>query len=251
MPQTATPEGNLPEVRKPGTGFSIREERARPKTLTEGNVITILRENEPENILQENGVSGYPDDKEKSKASIALPTLGILSFSLSLIFAQPLTASALERIVAFAEKEGATIQIATEPALTNVSAKADASAPPRGEMTVPLLKDGMTPALWANRRLELEEGERPPSPADFIRKHYGRWEGGTWEPMGLTRAHLAQLDSTLYAAYAKFVQRHPDQAIAELPSEPRTRLTDPAAALERRLKRDREAKATKRTLSHL
>lgn len=246
MPQTATPEGNLPEVRKPGTGFSIREERARPKTLTEGNVITILRENEPENILQENGVSGYPDDKEKSKASIALPTLGILSFSLSLIFAQPLTASVLERIVAFAEKEGATIQIATEPALTNVSAKSDASPPPRGEITVPLLKDGMTPALWANRRLELEEGERPPSPADFIRKHYGRWEGGTWEPMGLTRAHLAQLDPPLYHAYAQWIRRSSNSPIAALASQPRVKIDDPVSAIEKRRQRDRERKFLQR-----
>jgi hypothetical protein len=79
------------------------------------------------------------------------------------------------------------------------------------------------PALWDKRKTGREV-----SPADFIRKHYGAWIG-----KGLTRAHIGKLDQKLYAAYARQVSRSPEKAVEDLPSEERTKRSDPEEALER------------------
>lgn len=81
----------------------------------------------------------------------------------------------------------------------------------------------VAPALWEERTTGREV-----SPADFIRKHYEPWLG-----KGLTRAHIGQLDEKLYAAYARQISRSPDKAIAELPTEPRQKRSDPDEALDR------------------
>lgn len=61
------------------------------------------------------------------------------------------------------------------------------------------------PAAWASR----EPGD---TPVTFIRKHYGVWHDGVWEPNGLTRADLRS-DRQLYNALVAHERRHPDDKL--------------------------------------
>lgn len=115
-----------------------------------------------------------------------------------------------------------------------------AAAATREELSLSTMVSSLptvAPALWAKRTTGREV-----SPADFIRQHYGRTrEDDTWDPMGLTRADLARLDASLYAAYGKLVERQPDRALPGLPPGPkRTRIDDPTENLERRKQLARE-----------
>ncbi len=87
------------------------------------------------------------------------------------------------------------------------------------------------PALWRERTT----GQKV-SPTDFIHKYYGEWIG-----KGLTRAHIGQLDKTLYNAYAKSIKTHPELSIKDLPSEERVSTDDPVESLERRRACNRDA----------
>ncbi len=51
---------------------------------------------------------------------------------------------------------------------------------------------------------------REVSPADWIKMHYGRvLPDGAWDPMGLTRNTLRQIDRPLYQAFCKYLSRLP------------------------------------------
>lgn len=102
-------------------------------------------------------------------------------------------------------------------------------------MSVPLLEDG-TPALWAKRTTGREV-----SPAKFIRTHYGQTrEDNTWDPMGLTRTVLGQIDYPLYLAFATWIKRHPED-VFDNPPAPRPRAESKEEALARRLESEQGA----------
>ena len=61
------------------------------------------------------------------------------------------------------------------------------------------------PPLWADR----ESGDTPVS---FVRKHYGVWRDGVWDPNGLTRPDLRH-DRQLYNSLANYERRHPEEAL--------------------------------------
>jgi hypothetical protein len=65
------------------------------------------------------------------------------------------------------------------------------------------------PELWAKRDKTLKE-----NPAQFTRRVYSRWLAGS-----LTRPMLRDLDDGLYHALSVWEHRHPDDAIAELPTQ--------------------------------
>jgi hypothetical protein len=65
------------------------------------------------------------------------------------------------------------------------------------------------PRLWAER----DKDERL-NPAQFVREVYGGWFG-----KGFARGMIGDLDPLLYQSYAKWIQRHPEDEIKELPSQ--------------------------------
>lgn len=60
----------------------------------------------------------------------------------------------------------------------------------------------IAPALWAERTTG-----RDVSPADWIKKYYGKWIGVEG---GLTRKMIGDLDFPLSQAYAQWIRRHPE-----------------------------------------
>jgi len=85
---------------------------------------------------------------------------------------------------------------------------------------------------------------REVSPADWIRMHYGTTlESGEWDPQGLKRADLKDIDFPLYQSFAKWIERHPEDAFDSPPSR-KPRHKTKAEALDAR--RASEQKASKR-----
>lgn len=159
-------------------------------------------------------VSGYPEGEGKGGFGFdAPPKFALLeekkSFVIQLLKdAKPET---LEKFFTLAVQEAGTLP----PGLVAPSsspAPSPADAPP----------------LWAERTTG-----RKVSPVDWIRRHYGNKDPDNWDPMGLTRARLGQIDKKLYEAYARQISRSPESGIPELPSEPRQKRIDPEEALER------------------
>lgn len=92
--------------------------------------------------------------------------------------------------------------------------------------------------LWKKRTTG-----RDVSPADWIRMHYGRWiDDETWDPNGLKRSDLKDCDFPLYQAFAKWLERHPEDAFdGSIQKRPRYKTAQ--EALDARKKSEREASA--------
>ncbi len=125
--------------------------------------------------------------------------------------------------IVLAEKHGATFSFAQA-----------ASGNARGADTRP----ADAPPLWAERKTGREV-----SPVDWIKMHYGRTlEDGSWDPMGLSRKTISNLDHPLYQALATWLVRHPDDAF-DTPPARRPRAKTPDEAVARRVQVSREAQA--------
>lgn len=81
---------------------------------------------------------------------------------------------------------------------------------------------------WADRA-----SGREVTPVDFIKTHYGRWDGDQWSPDGLTRADLRRADLDLYNAYVARIRHHPKEDLG-LETQKRKEITDPSAYLEKK-----------------
>ncbi|MCW6512268.1 tetratricopeptide repeat protein, partial [Lichenifustis flavocetrariae] len=96
----------------------------------------------------------------------------------------------------------------------------------------------VAPKLWKNR-----SKDNASTPIEFIQANYGQMRDDEWHHAGLTRSDLKR-DPELYAAYATWIGRHPDEALTfasggRNPGLPR--IDDPAEAIERRRQSTREA----------
>ncbi len=114
-----------------------------------------------------------------------------------------------------------------------------------GGIEVPVDDDGMplrAPELWKDRKTGREV-----TPVDFIRKYYGPWLGGGGSGACLSRAVLHRLDLPLYNAYVARIRRQPTEDL-KLPTEARETISDPAQAMERRRRLQRDAKRLKSAL---
>ncbi|SEN79562.1 hypothetical protein SAMN04488077_1312 [Roseovarius tolerans] len=95
-----------------------------------------------------------------------------------------------------------------------------------------------TPPRWRGRTTGREV-----SPADWIHMHYGQTlEDGTWIPDGLNRSDLKDLDFPLYQAFAKWLERHPEDAF-DGPVQKKPRYETNEEALKARKLSEREASA--------
>lgn len=88
------------------------------------------------------------------------------------------------------------------------------------------------PPLWAERTDGWNKTGKKSSCALWIKIHYGNKDPENWEPMGLTIKDLRH-DKPLYAAFAKWIEKHPEDDFAPQVRRQIIRYTDPHEALER------------------
>ena len=102
----------------------------------------------------------------------------------------------------------------------------------------PASRSADAPPLWAERTTGREV-----SPVAWIRMHYGNKDPNpdNWEPMGLTRDMLAEIDLPLARAYAKMISRDRESALPGLPPKDVVHITDPVLALARKKQQVQEA----------
>jgi hypothetical protein len=102
----------------------------------------------------------------------------------------------------------------------------------------PASRSADAPPLWAKRTTGREV-----SPVDWIKMHYGNKDADSWDPMGLTRDVLAELDPPLARAYAKMISRDSECALLGLPPKDVVHIADPVLALARKKQQVQEASA--------
>lgn len=106
----------------------------------------------------------------------------------------------------------------------------------KGENPCSCQKNSSMPAkpLWSERTTGREV-----TPIDWIKMHYGRWDGDEWYADGLTQADISGSDRKLYHAYIARTRRLPEENL-NLPKESRSIEPDPQKALEKRRQAARE-----------
>lgn len=182
------PEVKRSEVRRFPTHIPVRPIEQKPKIIVEF----------PVKDLPSGGSLEYPDGERERGLKPKPPRKEYLLKDQRLQalfeFLMAAPAEVLDAQVEFARKQGATFsfsQAATDagvPASTPVLAPRPADAPP----------------LWAERTTGREV-----SPVAWIRMHYGNKDPNpdNWDPMGLTRGMIRQIDRPLYQAFCTYVSR--------------------------------------------
>ena len=186
------PEVKRSEVRRFPTHIPVRPIEQKAKIIVEFPVKDLPRGDSLEypDGERERGLKPKPPRKEYLLKDQRLQAL------FEFLMAAP--AEVLNAQVEFARKQGATFSFS--------QAATDAGVPASTPVLAPRPVDA--PPLWAERTTGREV-----SPVAWIRMHYGNKEPDNWEPMGLTRADLADLDQPLYKAYAQWIGRHADEAL--------------------------------------
>lgn len=90
-----------------------------------------------------------------------------------------------------------------------------------------------TPPLWVKRKpgWNTPTGQKA-SPALWIKMHYGNKDVHNWDPMGLKIEDIRG-DMPLYGAFAKWIERHPEDDFDPEARRTLLRYTDPKEAFER------------------
>lgn len=179
--------------------------------------------------LHDNLFLDYDDLKEKREFDLGpplKPALPLDKLDFVIQFLKNSKPETLEKFFNLATEESGAI-----PAGLDVS-----KAEPAAQSPAPCPAD--TPPLWAERTTGREV-----SPVDWIKAHYGNKDPYNWDPMGLTRDVLAEVDPPLARAYAKMISRDRESALPSLPPKDVVHIADPVLALARKKQQVQEASA--------
>ena len=96
----------------------------------------------------------------------------------------------------------------------------------------PAARPADAPPLWAERTDGWNKTGKKSSCALWIKMHYGNKDPENWEPMGLTLKDLRH-DKPLYDAFAKWIEKHPEDDFDPQVRRQIVRYIDPQEAVER------------------